>query len=93
MRKIRSRVVRKRILVVSFTLVRPARVALIARRSGRVVARTEQRRMTPGRRRLRLRLDPKRWPTRLSFRVREPGQRGGGGGADENTVTTGPPAP
>lgn len=94
MRKIRSRVVRKRILLVSFTLVRPARVALIARRSGRVVARTEQRRMTPGRRQLRLRLDPKRWPTRLSFRVREPGQRGGGGGgADENTVTTGPPAP
>jgi hypothetical protein len=89
MRKIRSRVVRKRILVVSFTLVRPARVALIARRRGRIVARTKQRRMTPGRRRLRLRLDPKRWPTRLSFRVLEPGQRRSGG-ADENTVTTGP---
>jgi hypothetical protein len=89
MRRIRSRMVRRRVLIVSFTLVRPARVALIARRRGRVVARTRQRRMTPGRRQLRLRLDPKRWPTRLSFRVREPGQRSGGG-VDENTVTTGP---
>jgi hypothetical protein len=91
MRRIRSRVVRKRILVVSFTLVRPARVALIARRRGSVVARTKQRRMTPGRRQLRLRLNPKRWPTRLTFRVREPGQQRGGG-MDENTVTTGPPS-
>jgi hypothetical protein len=85
MRKIRSRM-DGRVLVVSFTLIRPARVALLARRKGRVVARTPQRRLRPGRRQLRLRLDPRRWPTRLSFRIREPGQRRGG--ADENTVVT-----
>jgi hypothetical protein len=85
MRKIRSRV-EGRVLVVSFTLIRPARVALLARRGGRVVARTKQRRMRPGRRQLRLRLDPRRWPTRLSFRIREPGQRTGG--SDGNTVVT-----
>jgi hypothetical protein len=94
LRKIRSRV-RGTTLVVSFTLVRPARVALVARRKGRVVARTPQRRMLPGRRSLRLRLDPERWPTRLSFRIRERGQGGGGGGGgtDENTVTTPGPSP
>ena len=86
-RRIRSRV-RKLTLTVSFTLVRRARVALIARRRGRVVARTRARMLPRGRHALRLRLDRRRWPTRLSFSVREPGRRGGVNGNDENTIVT-----
>jgi hypothetical protein len=90
-RKIRSKL-RGRTLAVSFVLTRKARVALIARRRGKVVARTKQKLLPRGRRSLALKLDPKRWPTRLSFRTREPGQRGGGGGgggSDDTVVTTG----
>jgi hypothetical protein len=89
LRKIRSRV-RGTLLIVSFTLTRRARVALIARRNGRVVARTRPRLMRPGRRSLRLRLDVRRWPTRLSFSAREPGRRRqSGGGQDGDTIVTG----
>ncbi len=76
-------------LRVSFTLTRRARVSLVARRKQRVVGRTPARVLGRGKRTLRLRLDPKRWPTRLSFRTREPGQRGGGDGGDGTVVTTG----
>jgi hypothetical protein len=76
-------------LVVRFVLVRPARVALIARRKGKVVARTRTRMMKPGRHVLRLKLSRKRWPQRLSFSAREPGATGGGGGGDGDTVSTG----
>ena len=75
-------------LVVRFTLMRKARVALIARRKGKTVARTRAKLMRPGRHALRLRLDPRRWPQRLSFSAREPGAAPEGGG-DEDTVTTG----
>ena len=57
-------------LTVSFTLTRRARVALIAKRGRRTVARTRPRVMLPGRRRLRLRLSRRRYPTRLAFSVR-----------------------
>jgi hypothetical protein len=85
-RRIRSRL-EKLTLTVSFTLMRRARVALIARRRGRVVARTRPKVLPRGRHALRLRLNRKRWPTRLSFSTREPGQRGGGG-SDPNTIVT-----
>jgi hypothetical protein len=84
-RRISSKV-KGTLLVVRFTLVRRARVGLVARRRARVVARTRMRPMPPGRHGLRLRLDRRRWPTRLSFRVREPGQRSGGN--DSNTIVT-----
>jgi hypothetical protein len=60
---------------------------LIARRRWRVVARTRPKVLPRGRHALRLRLNRKRWPTRLSFSTREPGQRGGGG-SDPNTIVT-----
>lgn len=78
-------------LVVSFRLRRAARVGLVARRRGKVVARAKLRRLRPGRRSLTLRVSAKRWPTRLGFVVRgdrRPRRRcQGGGGGDSNTVT------
>jgi hypothetical protein len=62
-------------LTVSFTLTRRARVGLVARRGGTVVARAKTRPLRPGRRVLRLRLDPSRWPTRLVFVTREARRR------------------
>jgi hypothetical protein len=56
---------------VTFRLTRRAKVQLIAQRGSKVVARTTYRTLTPGRRTLTLRLDPKRWPTRLRFRTSE----------------------
>jgi hypothetical protein len=79
---------RGRTLVVRFRLTRRARVALLARRKGRIVARTRAKMMRPGRHTLRLKLNPRKWPQRLSFSVREPGVAPGGGG-DEDVVTTG----
>jgi hypothetical protein len=78
-------------LVVSFTLVRRARVGITARRGGKVVARTKPRMMRPGRRRLVLKLNRKRWPKRLSFSVREPGVAPpeSGSGDSGDTITTG----
>jgi hypothetical protein len=81
LRRVRTKL-NGRTLVVRFTLSRPARVQLIGRRKGRTVARTRARKMSPGRHALRLRLDRRHWPQRLSFKVREPG-----GG--ENSVPTG----
>lgn len=86
-RRIRSRLA-GHTLRISFTLTRRARVSLVARRKQRIVARTPARLLGRGKRSLRLRLDPKRWPTRLSFKTREPGQRRGNGGNDDTVVTT-----
>ncbi len=57
-------------LTVSFTVTRPAKVALIAKRGGRTVARTPQRRFGRGRHSLRLRLSRDRYPTRLAFQTK-----------------------
>jgi hypothetical protein len=90
LRRIKTRL-RGRTLTVRFSLTRQARVQIIGRRKGRTVARTRARMLKPGRHVLRLRLNPKRWPQRLSFRVREPGQTdtpsGDTGEGDE--ITTG----
>lgn len=71
MRQVRSRLVGRRTLVVSFRLVRRARVGLVALRGRRTVGRVRQRTLRPGRRALRLRLHPRRWPTRLRFTIRD----------------------
>ena len=42
---------------------------LVARRKGKVVAKTKRYTMAKGRRSLRLPLDPKRWPTKLDLQV------------------------
>jgi hypothetical protein len=55
-RLVRSVVVKatRRGLVVSFTLTAPAKVALVAKRAGRVVGKTSPRKLAPGRRQLLL---------------------------------------
>lgn len=58
-------------LTVSFTVTRKAKVALLAKRGGRTVARTKTRIFAPGRHKLVLRLSRERYPTRLAFQVSE----------------------
>ena len=73
-RRVRSRLRGLR-LTVTFTLARRARVSLLARRRGRLVARTRPRVLRPGRRSLTLRLNRRRYPTKLAFSARELGRR------------------
>ncbi|HET6997571.1 MAG TPA: hypothetical protein VFI03_03195 [Solirubrobacterales bacterium] len=75
--KVKQRVVDGTILQLSFTLRTRAHVQLLAKRGGRTVAKTPSLTMDRGRHRLRLRLDPKRWPTDLKFKVRAAGRRSG----------------
>ncbi|HEX7291884.1 MAG TPA: hypothetical protein VF250_12230 [Conexibacter sp.] len=56
-------------LVVRFRLRQSVKVALIAARGGRVVARTPLRRLRAGPRALTVRVSRAHWPTRLRFRV------------------------
>ncbi|HEX6667403.1 MAG TPA: hypothetical protein VF081_12495 [Solirubrobacterales bacterium] len=58
-------------LNVSFTVTRPAKVALVAKRGGATVARTPKRRFGRGRHTLSLRLSRERYPTKLSFETKE----------------------
>jgi hypothetical protein len=58
-----------RVLLLAFTLRAKAHVRIVARRHRRVVARTKRYTIGRGRWRLRLRLDPRRWPTSLDFEV------------------------
>jgi hypothetical protein len=60
-------------LVLSFQLRRRARVGIVGRRGRRVVARARPRALRPGRRAIALRVDPRRWPTKLRFVTRELG--------------------
>src|SRR5207244_4040469 len=76
-------------VIVRFILVRKAKVGLIASRKGRTVGRTRPMMMRPGRHRLSLRIQRRKWPGRLAFYAREPGVPNGGGGNDGNTVVTG----
>jgi hypothetical protein len=62
-------------LVVSFRLSARARVSVVARRRSRVVARTRPRKLAKGRHSLRLKLDPRRWPTRLAVNAKRVGGR------------------
>jgi hypothetical protein len=87
LRRIRTKLHGKT-LEVRFVLTRKAKVALIARRKRRVVARTKTRTMKAGRHVLRLHLDPKRWPQRLKLSAHEPGAPAAGGD-NGDTITTG----
>ena len=62
-------------LTVRFTVTRRARVALLAKREGRTVARTAKRAFGEGRHALRLRLSRDRYPTKLAFEAKPVGQR------------------
>jgi hypothetical protein len=58
-------------LTVSFTLTRRAKVALVAKRDGRTVARTPKRTLGRGRHSFHLRLSRKNYPDKLAFQTKE----------------------
>jgi hypothetical protein len=66
-------------LHLSFTLRRRAKVALLAKRHGKIVARTQFTLLTPGRHALVLQLSRDRWPDALAFRTDDVTLRGRGG--------------
>jgi hypothetical protein len=66
---VRSRLEHGGTLQVSFRLAVAARVRLLASRHGRMVASTPTRTLRAGRHQLALRLNPRRWPTRLDLQT------------------------
>lgn len=64
-----TRLVHGTTLRMTFTLTARARVQLVALRRTRVVARSRRQAMRPGRRAIVLRLDRRRWPTKLDLRA------------------------
>ncbi len=64
---VHSRVLHGSTLELSFHLAVKARLKLIAKRDKQVVAATPTRTLKAGNRSLQLRLDPKRWPTKLQL--------------------------
>jgi hypothetical protein len=64
---IRTRLVHGSTLQVSFHLAVKARVRLLAKRKRKIVAHTPQRIFASGNRKLDVRLDPRRWPTKLDL--------------------------
>lgn len=67
--KVKQTVIQGHVLQLSFTLYSRAHVRLIAERKGKVVAATKPLTLAKGHHRIRLSLDPKRWPTHLDFKV------------------------
>lgn len=67
--RVRVRVLHRNVLELRFHLAARARVRLVAMRRHRVVARTPRRIFPAGNRRLLLRLDPRRWPTKLDLQT------------------------
>lgn len=74
--KVKQQLIGKDLLEMTFVLHVRAHVRLIARRKGQVVAATPRYTMNKGPRSVRLRLDPKRWPTKLDLQVK-PLKKGG----------------
>jgi hypothetical protein len=66
---IKQSIIHKTILQLAFTLRAKAHVQLLARHHKAVVAKTPRLILGKGRHRLRLHLDPKRWPTSFAFPV------------------------
>ncbi len=58
-------------LTVSFTVTRKAKVALLAKKGRKTVARTKSRLFAPGRHQLTLRVSRENYPTGLAFRTTE----------------------
>jgi hypothetical protein len=67
--RVSRRMLHRTTLELVFTLRARAFVQLLATRSRRVVARTRRYTLAAGRHSVRLRLNPKRWPTALDLRV------------------------
>jgi hypothetical protein len=66
---VHSRLVHGSTLELSFHLAVKARVRLLAKRHAKIIASTATRTLEAGRRSLRLRLDPRRWPTKLDLQT------------------------
>jgi hypothetical protein len=58
-------------LLVTFTVTRRARVQLLAKRKGAIVAKTPARVLSPGHRELSLLLEREHYPTALAFKTKE----------------------
>jgi hypothetical protein len=69
LKHLRSRIVHGDTLQLLFHLTVKAQMRLIARRNHAVVAATPMRTLKAGNRMLELRLDPKRWPTKLQLKT------------------------
>jgi hypothetical protein len=67
--KEKQKMIGKTTLQLAFTLRAKAHVQLLAKYHKKVVAKTARQTLEKGRHRLRLHLDPKRWPTGLDFEV------------------------
>lgn len=67
--KVHQRLIGGTVLELTFVLRARARVRLVAERQRRVVAETPRYTMAKGPGSLRLRLDPKRWPTKLDIQA------------------------
>ncbi len=88
----KPRVSKRLVLSISFTMRRSGRVQLLARRKGKVVAKSSSRLMKPGRKTIRLKLTRRRYPDALKFVVREKDGAASAGGSTpvpDDTVTTG----
>lgn len=66
---LKQKVIDGTILQLSFDLHVKAHVQLIAKEKGQVVAKTPRMTLAKGHHRIRLKLDPKHWPTHLSLQV------------------------
>lgn len=75
--KLRQRVIGDSLLEMTFVLHSKAHVRLIARRKGHIVAETPRYTMAKGPRSLRLRLDPKHWPSKLELKAHAVGKKAG----------------
>ncbi len=68
--RVHSHLIKGTTLQLSFHLSVKARVRLIAKRKGKMVAQTRAEVLKAGNRELLLKLDPRRWPTKLSLQTR-----------------------
>jgi hypothetical protein len=95
-KKPKTRLVNKTTLEMTLTLVRPAKLQLLAYRKqkkgkDKIVARTKYKNYKAGKVVLRLKLNPKQWPTRLRFKIKDSAASttdGAGGDNPDDTVTT-----
>ena len=92
--RVHSRLIKGSELELSFHLSVKARVRLLAKRRGKVIAATAMHQFKAGSRKLLLQLDPRHWPTKLSLQTKalEPlrvTSSTSGAGANIGTETTG----
>jgi hypothetical protein len=66
---VKRRMLHRTTLELTFTLTAKAHVQLLAKRGKRTVAHTKRTTLAKGKHRLRLRLNTKRWPTKLDLRA------------------------